>query len=147
MTQTARLLPLLALAMGLVCCDKSPEEIARADANARYEADMVQYREYVKNCQKKNGDNHFGPMIGFVPIGGRNFCRSNGVVCTSNNTFQADLKKLWDEARSRGACIIWKHGHVGYGGYQTYPAAVAFADDGKGERIAVGLSDAKKKKK
>ena len=108
---------------------------------------MDVYRQYVAACAKKNGNKHFGPMLGFVSSEGG--CgagsRYNGVVCTANFDFQLELKILWDEARARNACVIYKDADVTYkGSTRTNQGISAYGDDGRDIPILLGLREKKK---
>lgn len=104
--------------------------------------DLVSYRQYVDACAKKNDKKHFAPMIGFSPIVDE--CgfdgRYNGVVCTENSEFQSRLKKLWDDARARNACIIYEDTAVRYkGSTRQNRGIVAYGDDRRDSPIYLGL--------
>ena len=126
---------------------ESPEHRTHREYWEHYNAWHDDLAKHVALCAKKNGTHHFGPMIGFVPAG-TGGCgmggRSNGIACTWNNSFQDDLKVLWDEARARGACVVWDATIVTWrGSDKMFSGVAAYADDNVGKRISIAFKEKK----
>jgi hypothetical protein len=130
---------------------ESPQQRAHREEVARYQAWKTNLSQHVDMCAKKNGKDHFPPMLGFSPLGSGgcgDFGRFNGVACTANGTFQDDLKVMWDQVRTRNACVVWKPSRVTWrGAEQVYGGVTAYPDDGVGKSISIAFKEKKLKLK
>jgi hypothetical protein len=127
------------IAFGIWLFTESPEQKIARESREQYQTYITAQRAHANVCEKKNGKNHFHPMIGHsgIDAGCGLGSRYNGVVCTWNNEFQRDLKKMWDEAQERNACVVWEPAGGG---------VAAFAEDKPTQKIWVALNKPKKKK-
>lgn len=89
---------------------------------------------YLVKCQEKNGVRHFGSMLGSPRA-------CNKVTCTRIEAVRTAVDELWDNARARGACVVWSPTRIQYAEQtESVPGVAAYADDGRGKQIGIVLN-------